>query len=113
MSDIKSLSDLIKTHYGFNTHPVLNGETDTAQIGVTKIANGNPRRIGLTITNLSPNSIYILPSNDVSASRGIYIGANGGSFALDWHIDLDLISWDWYAYAAVASAILVLENILV
>jgi hypothetical protein len=108
----RTLADLVKERYGVNTfsrdNPVV------AAVGVTAIpiARQNPNRIWLTIVNLSANVLYVGPFADVAATKGIYLGANGGSLTINYLDDMELPGREWSAIATgAASAILVVEQL--
>lgn len=107
-----TLRKLLQDQLGVDTHPVINPETDTADVTATLVANNNPNRVGLNIINLSANVIYVMFDNDVSATRGIRLDANGGALNLVWQYDMAMIGWEWWAIAiGAASAITVIETV--
>lgn len=107
-----TLHDLLDQLYGIKTSHKINMISDHVDIAVTKILNNNPNRVSFLIVNLSGNAVYIAPDNQVSATRGIYLAANGGTVGFQWDRDFDLCSMDWYGMSTVdARSLLILENL--
>lgn len=105
-----ALSAAIAAEIGVDTVPRFNPDTATVGTSVVRIAPNNPNRFALLIVNLSAVAVYVKPANDVSASSGVRLAPNGGTFGLSWRDDLHLVGWDYYAIAdAAASSILVME----
>jgi hypothetical protein len=112
MTGDRTLATLIKQLYGVATSPLLNSFGGSVGATAIVIAGLNPRRVGLTITNNSLNTLWILPSPLVSATVGIYVAPGGGQVTFRWDIDFELISNEWYGVCpAGASSVTVLENI--
>ena len=88
----------------------FNGDVEspdsTVVVGTTpvEVAGGDGERVQLTLVNLSANTIYIAPTPAVSASRGIFLGANGGSVTMSVVEDGILPSLQWYALATAAAS---------
>lgn len=110
---ITSLHDLIVQEFGVSVHDETNPITDSVGIVATKICNNNPRRVSLTVINLGSNPLFLAPDNDVSIAKGIYVGANGGSMALDWRTDMEIIAHEWWGIApAGADSVYVLSEVI-
>jgi hypothetical protein len=111
---IKSLGDYLRVKFGaavtYNVNPVVSSIGTT----ITEIARHNPRRLGLTIVNLSSNTLYVAPDNSVSSSRSILLPSNGGGLSLSADDDFILPMVNWFAVASGASsAVYVIEVVLV
>lgn len=78
----------------------------TVSVGTaaTKIVGNDPDALALTIINLSANTIYLRPSNNPSATKGIQIDANGGSVSMNVRDDLTLPTRAWWALATAAAS---------
>ena len=78
----------------------------TVSVGVTptEVAGGDGDRGALLMLNLSAATIYVAPNTLVAATRGIFLGANGGSLALVLRDDLVLPTLQWWALAAAAAS---------
>lgn len=116
MSDVwksapaKTMDDLLRNELGVNSHPGPESGTQAIGLTVGKILSNNPNRVGLTMINLSANTIYIGPENTTSSSEGIFLSANGGSLSFDWRTDMTLIPNQWFAVATgAASSLYILE----
>ena len=111
---IKSLGDYLRAKFGaevtYNINPVVSSVGTTA----TEVARHNPRRMGLTIVNLSSNILYVAPDNNVSATRSVLLPSNGGGLSLSADDDFILPMVNWFAVASGASsAVFVVEVVLV
>jgi hypothetical protein len=111
---IKSLGDYLRAKFGaavtYSVNPVVSSVGTTA----TEIARHNPRRLGLTLINLSSNTLYVAPDNNVSATRSILLPSNGGGLSLSADDDFVLPMVNWFAVASGASsAIYVIEVVLI
>lgn len=107
-----ALNEMISSLFGIKTTFNINPLISNAMIAVNQMLSGNPRRVGFTMFNLSTNTIYISPQNDVSASKGIRLAASGGSVSLVWDRDFELCSMPWYCMASAdTSAIYLIEII--
>lgn len=114
MADKVSLDDLLQAEYGFRSVPYINRLTSSVATTVTKIMNNNPKRVYVTITNLSNYDMYISPLNDVSSSKGIYVSPNGGAVTLKWREDFHLLEHEFFAIAIGGAAnIFVMEGVVI
>jgi hypothetical protein len=103
---------MIEQLYGVKSHYNRSDAGSTVGVAVSTILKNNPNRLSFIFVNLSGNAIYISPNNDVSSSDGIYIAPNGGRAILQWDVDFELVSMEWFAIAAGAgSNYYLLENI--
>lgn len=106
------LHQMVEALFGVKTYPRENPETNSVGTDAVRILQENPRRLSFQVVNLSANSLYIAPTNQVSSTRGIFLAANGGIVSLIWDRDFELCSHEWYAVASgAASDIYVLENV--
>ncbi len=107
----RPLAALLEEKLGTKATPFRN-PLNVASIGVAavRILPSNPNRFGWEFINLSPNLIYLLNDNLVSATNGIQVGASGGNVITDWEEDFELVSNEWWAVAAgPASSFLVIS----
>ncbi len=109
-----TLSDLLNGLYGINTVEKINPVVSAVGVTAVKVLNNNPNRVSFIFVNLSVNSIYLSPLNDVSSAKGIYVASNGGYVVMQWDRDFNLVSREWWAVATGAgSNIFIAENISV
>jgi len=109
----RTLSDLVKEKFGINTYENINPVVAAIGAAEVVILRKNPNRVWASIINTSANVEYVLPAQGVSAARGIALAANGGSIILDYTVDLELLSKEWWGIApAGASNILVIEQLI-
>lgn len=107
------LADLLLERFKIKTRAVENPR-DIVLLGAAPlmILANNPNRLGAVIVNLSANVVYIGLTNEVSATNGIRLNANGGQASLIWDEDFQMTAWAWWGMAtAAASRIYVLENV--
>jgi hypothetical protein len=110
---IRHLHDMVQNLYGVGTvHAVNNSVSGTAGAAV-QVRPNNPRRLALTIVNLSANVIWVGPSNTVGIANGIWLAANGGSMSLTWDKDFELVCNDWWSLSAAGGdQLYVLEEMI-
>lgn len=110
MERVNSLRSLLEASYGVRTTERVNPVTGTVAVTATRIAQNNPRRVGLVVTNTGAASITISPDKSVSLTTGVILPANGSSISMSWDRDFELLSKEWYAIANGApSSVYVLE----
>jgi hypothetical protein len=110
---VKSLADLIERQFSIRTTSRINPVVDEVDIAVTQILAANPKRVGLLILNLSANTMYIAPDENVGAARGIFLAANGGSVSMKWDHDFEVVSLPWYGSAtADNSDVFIMEEVI-
>lgn len=104
------LTDLIKGLFNIETYERRNPVVAALQAVQTQFLRVNDDRVAFLIVNLGVNVAYILNAQDVSATNGILIGANGGSINTIYSEDFFLVGEAWYGIApAGAVNILVIE----
>ena len=109
-----SLRSLLEVQFGVKTRYHINRIASTVGTSATKLVNNDPKRIGLTIVNLSASDMYVAPDNLASSSRGIFVGAYGGNMSLVWNEDFGLLGNEWWAVAGSASSdVYVVEVLLI
>lgn len=95
--------------FGFPTRAVENPVVAAVGVTVVKILRNNPDRVFWIVVNLSANVVYVALSEDVSATKGIRLDANGGFTSMSVEEDGEAVAYDVYALATgAASAIYVL-----
>ena len=107
------LDDFLFKKYGALTRGVDNPIIDPGTVGTTPTMflrrNGN--RIGYTVVNLSPNTVYLGYEGDVSASRGILLDPSGGSMHSWIEQDGELTQREvWLIASGVGSSVNVVET---
>jgi hypothetical protein len=104
------LQDLIEARLGVSTEARSTAVGRTIGTSVEAILRNEPDRLAAIIVNLSTNGVWIAPDRAVSTTRGIRLSAAGGSHAMIWDEDFDLLGWEWFAVSdGAASEIFVLE----
>lgn len=90
-----TLSELLDKQFTVLTRTLVN-ERGQTNIGTTvvKILDNNPNRLAWIIINLSANYLYIALTNDPSSTKGILVGANGGTASMLWNEDFEATGWE-------------------
>lgn len=94
---VKSLHDMINNLFGVNTVSRITAPLTGAAGAAVQIAPNNPRRLALTIVNLSANVCWVGLSNQVGAANGIWLTGNGGSVTLKWDTDFEMTANEWWS----------------
>lgn len=97
------LSQLIQERFGVTTRTDINPQTDSIGTSVTELLRQDPQRLGFTIQNNSSNILYVLPDRGVSATKGIRLGASGGSVSVSYDTDFDVVGEAWYGLGSASS----------
>lgn len=71
---------------------------ESITVGVAPIlaCQGDAERVSLTLVNLGATTLYIAPTAEVSATRGIRLGPTGGTTAMNLFQDALLPALPWY-----------------
>jgi len=85
------IPEAVRLRYPFPTHETTNPVTATVATTVTQVARNNPKRVELLLVNLSANRGFIYFDTQVSTTRGIPVGADGGFVQLSWEEDGELV----------------------
>jgi len=93
------LSEAIIKELGFETQEFENRLVNQIPVAAAKIVTTNADRLVLIFVNLGVNNAYIHFNNDVSATNGIEVSANGGSVAMNYKEDFSLVGREWYGSA--------------
>lgn len=106
------LRKLTVDRFGVAVIPVTNPEISSVGVAAARVLRQNPDRLGFNFVNLSPNDMYVGPFADVSSSKGIKVGPNGGSLATVWIEDFESVGVEWFVLAtAAASNLLMIEYV--
>ena len=111
---VRSLNELLAKLYDVETTGTLNPVVATVGTSPVAILRNNPQRVQAYVVNLSLNRVYVGPSWDVSATKGIRLDPNGGFWSVVYYEDFHAAGWEWVAVAdAAASPILVFEGTVI
>lgn len=109
----KSVADLQRERLGVRTSPFVNRVASSVGVTAAQLLRQDPNRPSFLFVNLSLADMYVGPFRDPSSSKGIRVGPSGGSLAVWWAEDGEVVTWEWYAVATLAaSAYLVIENLI-
>ena len=96
--------------FAFPTRAVENPVISSIGTTAKEALKNNPDRVFWLIINLSGNTVYVALSEDVGATKGIRLDANGGYACMSAEEDGEAAAYEVYAVATgAASAIYVLE----
>lgn len=73
--------------------------TTTVTTTPTRILPNNPGGLQVTIINTGSNDLNLWTDNSVSATKGIRIAANGGSYEIDFTRFGTMPTREWWAVA--------------
>jgi len=93
------LHDLIFEKFKVKTIPNINPLTDKVGTTPKKILDNNPDRLAWFVVNLSPNTLYLHFSNDVSSTKGIFVAPNGGFASMIYDEDFHAVGWEIWGKA--------------
>ena len=90
-----NLSELLDQQFKVKTRTEINQQGVTnVGTSVKKLLGNNPNRLAWIIINLSVNTLYIALTNDPSSSKGILVGANGGTASMLWNEDFEATGYE-------------------
>lgn len=98
------LADLIQQSMGGKTRVRFAAPGLTLGIAATRIVPQNADRLGLVITNLSANNVFIAFDNQVSSTHGIFLAPNGGSISMNYKDDFELVGFEVFGLASAAGS---------
>jgi hypothetical protein len=107
-----TLIGLLNKMFGVHTSVRISAVPNQIGVATVSIARQNPNRIGMVISNLSANTVYIAPDNSVSPTHGIRLGPSGGTITLLWFEDFELCGYEWFGQASGAGSDLYVQEIL-
>jgi len=101
---LAGLHELILDKFKVKTRAIENPVRDT--IGTTPeiVLHNNPNRVFWMLINLSPNTVYVALSHDVSSDKGVYVDPNGGGTSMIWDEDFHATGWAVWAVAGAANS---------
>lgn len=77
----------------------VDGEVSVG-VAVKRLVDNNPERLALTIVNLGVSDVYVWIDDQVGATRGILLLANGGTMSTNVVDDQTLPTRAWWAVTA-------------
>lgn len=100
-----NVRDLFQKQYGVITD-VFEAITPTVPAAtITQLLKNDPGRLNYTLCNLGANALLFCRTPDPSATKGVYVAANGGYVSLDWKDDGLLITEPVYAFSTGGTTI--------
>ena len=103
-----SLAEILMKRWGVRTQAAQ--KTVSLGVAAAEIVPNNPDRLGLTIINLSTNSVYLALDNSVSSSKGMLLVPTGGSATFSLEDDFQMVGWAiWGVASGAASPLYVIE----
>lgn len=102
--------ELVQGRFGAPVNPVVNRTTSSVGATAARLFIADPDRLGFLVVNLSANDLYLMTDPNVSTTRGIRLGPNGGNVSLVWFEDFEICAWEWFAIgSAAATTLLAIE----
>lgn len=94
---MRSVYDLLASRLGVGDIDVgINRDASDIDIADKIIARNDPARVALVIINLGTVSVFVTPQIPATTTRGIVLGASGGSVSMNWQDDLVLPALEWH-----------------
>lgn len=100
----ESLQQLLQAHFGIKSSWNQNPKVTQVETSITQIVSYNPNRLGLLLTNLGANTVWVAPDNSVSTTKGVRLVPAGGTLTLKWDTDFELVASEWYGIASGAAS---------
>jgi len=108
-----TLASLLQAQLGAATFTATNRELSSVGATAARLLRQSPYRASFLVINLSPDTLFCGPFVDVSTTKGVRLGPNGGSLVVRWHEDFSLVSYEWFVISdGVASRLLTMEQLL-
>jgi len=92
-----SVAEYVEKKFGFPTRAIENPVRNTLTTSAAIVLYQNPDRFQWLIVNLSPYTIYVGFTYQVSSTRGIVISANGGFASMHAREDGEAVTYPVYA----------------
>lgn len=103
-----SLAKILKDRWGVRTQAAQ--KTITLGVAAAELVPNNPDRLGLTIINLSTNSVYVALDNSVSDTKGMLLVPSGGSVTFSLEEDFQMVGWAiWGVATGADSSLFIIE----
>lgn len=104
--------ELVIAQFKVPVRPVVDRLISSVGTTATRIFRQDPDRLGFLVSNLSGAAMFLGPFVDPSASKGVRLGANGGSARAHYEEDFESVAWEWFIIAdAAASNLTTIEYI--
>jgi hypothetical protein len=111
---ISNVRDYLEARLGVRTDTRVSADGVTLGVAAAIVFRQDPRRLGFSFVNLSPNIMYLTPVGTPSATKGFYLGPNGGTLGMNILEDGEIVAWEWLGIAgAPASPYYTVEALLV
>jgi hypothetical protein len=102
----RSLAELIRGEFGFNTIPVDHPANVAVGVALVQVLPSNPSRVNVTFQNNGATTIYLKTNRDLIVGTGIRLIAGGGSISLKWNEDFDRIASAFWAIGSAGGGLL-------
>ena len=98
-----ALADYVFKKFGVGTRAIQDPVAVLCPFAASAVLlQNNPDRLGFIIVNLGATAMYVAWDSTVSATHGIYVAANGGSFAMVADEDGELVGWELFGRAVTS-----------
>ena len=90
-----ALADFVLRKFGVSTRAIQDPVTVLCPFAASAtLLRNNPDRLGFILVNLGVTAMYVAWDSTVSATHGIFIAPNGGSFGMGADEDGELVGWE-------------------
>jgi hypothetical protein len=97
------LADLIARDFGGPIDALYNRELSAVGTTTVRVFRLDADRVGALIVNLSSAKVYAGPFLNVSATKGILLGPNGGQLVLTYDEEFLTVGAEWYLRSSKAN----------
>lgn len=108
-----SLHGLINQRFGVRTRHKENDSTTAMTTAEARVLRNDSARLAATIINLGQVDVFVRPNTGPSATVGIRIGPNGGSMALIWDEDFNMVGLEWFGVTDAGVSTLYISEVVV
>ena len=98
-----ALSRYVERKFGVTTRAYPIADPVSCLTTVTVILPNNPDRLAFIIVNLGETAMYVAWDRGVLASHGVYVGPNGGSFAMMADEDGELVGYELFGISITSA----------
>jgi len=99
----KNVRELLARRWGVTLANRANEMLSVVPAALVTILRGDPNRTAFLLVNQGGFIVFAAPAGiglDPRSGQGVRVDPNGGSLALLWEEDGEMVSWEWLATAS-------------
>lgn len=109
----QTVQDLLDQLFQIGTEQRDNPLVTSVGTTVAQVLRANPSRIAFVFTNLGVFPVYLWSDAQVSTSRGVRVGENGGTAIAIYDEDFSRVAFPWYAVADGGTSNIAIQEVLI